>query len=101
MRFKNISLIVWLISSCELQTFLIIKEDTKYSQTRRSYHTPQPSFGNFTHLWKLIQEKNFRKECCIMLLIGFLDWFIGSREFQTFSAKSVKIVKVFKYLAKS
>ena len=43
----------------------------KYSQTQRSYQTPQASFGNFTHLWKLFQGKNVLEECWIMLLAGF------------------------------
>ena len=36
-----------------------------------------------------------------MLLTGFSDYFIATPEFQIFSAKSIKIVKVFKYLVKS
>ena len=68
MRFKIISMNMWLISTCELQTYLIIKEDANTVKPR--VHT-QVLFGNFTHLWKLFQRKNFPKECCIMLLIGF------------------------------
>ena len=74
----------------------------KYSQTSRSYQTPQASFGNFTHLWKLFQGKNFPKECCIMLLIRFSDCFIATPEFQIFSAKSIirlsKSLQVFSWI---
>ena len=39
---------------------------SKYSQISLSSHTPQASFENFIHLWKLFQGKKFPKECCIM-----------------------------------
>ena len=37
-----------------------------YSQTSCSSQTPQASFENSIHLWKLFDRKNFPKECCIM-----------------------------------
>ena len=63
--------------------------------------SPSYFFENSTHLWKLFQGKTFPKKCCIMLYIGFSDCFIATPEFQIFSAKSVMIVKVVRYLAKS
>ena len=38
----------------------------EYSKTSCSSQTPQASFENSTHLWKLFTEKKILKECCIM-----------------------------------
>ena len=91
---------MWLISTCELQTYHIIRK-WEYRQTPHSSQTSQVSFGNFTHLWKLFQGKNFPKECCIMLLIGFSDYFIATPQFQIFSAKLIMMIKVVRNSAKS
>ena len=92
---------VSLISTCELQIDLFIKEDASTAKPRAHPNSPSYFFENSTHLWKLFQGKTFPKKCCIMLYIGFSDCFIATPEFQIFSAKSVMIVKVVRYLAKS
>ena len=101
MRFMNISMNVWLISTCELQTYLIIKEDANtvkphvHPRLPKSFLEVLPVYGNF------FREKNFPKECCIMLLIGFSDFFIATPQFQIFSAKLIMMIKVVRNSAKS
>ena len=46
-------------------------------------------------------EKRFEKMSSHALNIEFSDYFIATQEFQIFSAKSIMMVKVFKYLTKS
>ena len=71
MRFKNISMNVWLISTCELQTYLIIKEDANTAKPRVHTRLPEPLLETFLIYGNYFREKNFPKECCITLLIGF------------------------------
>ena len=67
MGFKNISMNVWLISACDLQTFLIIKDDTNTAKphVHTSFSKPLleilPIYGNY------FREKTIRKSaasCC-------------------------------------
>ena len=53
-----VSMNVWLNSTCELQTDLILRR-CEYRQILHSSQTPQSSFENSTHLWKLFHGKNF------------------------------------------
>ena len=53
-----VSMNVWLNSTCELQTDFILR-GCEYSQILHSSQTPQVSFENSTHLWKLFHRKNF------------------------------------------
>ena len=50
---------------------------------------------------KFSGEKRFEKMSSHALNIEFSDYFIAKQEFQIFSAKSIMMVKVFKYLTKS
>ena len=72
-------------------------------QSNRAFIPDSPS-----HFWKFYPfmetfsgKKNFLKECCIMLLIGFSDCFIATPQFQIFSAKLIMMIKVVRNSAKS
>ena len=71
MRFKNISMNVWLICACELQTFLVIKDDANTVKPRVDTRLPKPLLEILPIYGNYFREKNFPKECCITLLIGF------------------------------
>ena len=51
---------VWLSSTCELQTDLILKEDASTVKPR-AHPRRSSSFENSTHLWKRFYGKNFLK----------------------------------------
>ena len=83
---------LWLISTCELQTDFILKEDASSTKPRPHPRLPKtllkflPIYGN------LFREKYF---------LGFSDCFIATPEFQIFSAKSIMMIKVVMCLTKS
>ena len=59
MEFKNISRNVWLISACELQTFLIIKEDANTVKRRVHTRFPKPLLEILPIYGKYFREKTF------------------------------------------
>ena len=97
MRFKNISMNVWLIYACELQTFLVIKDDANTVKPRVDTRLPKPLLEILPIYGNYFREKTVLYHA----VIGFSDCFIATPEFQICSAKSINMVKVFKYLAKS
>ena len=58
-------------------------------------------FWKFYSFMENISGKKLSERMLYNALNRFSDCFIATPEFQIFSAKSIKIVKVFKYLAKS
>ena len=87
MRFKNISMNVWLIFACELQTNLIIKEDANAVKLSVYTRLPKPLLETLPIYGNYFRQKNFQA------LNWFSDYFIATPEFQTFSAKPIKMVK--------
>ena len=91
MKYKNISMNVWLIYDCELKNLLTIKEDANTDKPCVDTRLPKPLleilpiYGNY-----------FRKKLCESVLYqGFSDCFIATPDFQVFSRKSIKMVKAF------
>ena len=69
MRFKDIFIKVWLISTRKLQTDLFIKED-EFTLKPRAHPRLLKLFlrkKSLWNLWKLFQGKTFPKKCYIML----------------------------------
>ena len=61
MRFKNISMNVWLISTCELQTYLIIKQDANTAKSRVHTRLPKPLLEILPIYGNYFREKTIQK----------------------------------------
>ena len=73
MRFKNISMNVWLISTCELQTYLIIKEDANTAKPRVHTRLPQPLLEIFLIYGNYFREKKLSERMLYHALNRFSD----------------------------
>ena len=71
MGFQNISMNVWLISTCELQTYRVIKEDANTVKPRVHATLPKPLLRILPIYGNYFRNKKIPKECFIMHLIGF------------------------------
>ena len=61
MRFKNISMNVWLISTCKLQTYLIIEECANTVKLRVHARLPKPLLEILIIYGNYFREKTFQK----------------------------------------
>ena len=89
MRFKNISMNVVLISTCELQTYLNIKEHVNAVKRRVHTRLPKPLLEILLGYGNYFREKLSERMLYHALLIGFSDYFIAAPEFHKFSAKLI------------
>ena len=61
MKFKNVSINVWLISTYELQTDLILKEDMSTAKLRAQVRLLKPLLKILPIYWNFFRERTFQK----------------------------------------